>query len=200
MIRLGRCLGWSESSLGTQPFCWFCCEAAQVMINLTSVKYLIYISKSREITWAAAWQNQQNGKYAHEDSNYTAQFESDCPVRDLAWHSVGSQGPNASSCRLWRLIRLHGCTGWSESSLPTHAIWVVLWCCSSAVWRKTWWDFVEKTLLCVLALFHCVCDKPGSSIPTLCTGLFHCVCDKPGSSIPTLCTGFVPLCLWQTRQ
>ena len=24
LIRLGRCPGWSESSLGAQPFCWFC--------------------------------------------------------------------------------------------------------------------------------------------------------------------------------
>ena len=28
LIRLGRCPGWSESMLGTQSFCWFCCAAA----------------------------------------------------------------------------------------------------------------------------------------------------------------------------
>ena len=28
LIRLGGCPGWSESSLGTQSFCWFCHEAA----------------------------------------------------------------------------------------------------------------------------------------------------------------------------
>ena len=28
LIRLGGCLGWSESSLGAQSFCWFCLEAA----------------------------------------------------------------------------------------------------------------------------------------------------------------------------
>ena len=26
LIRLGRCSGWSESSLGAQSFCWFCHE------------------------------------------------------------------------------------------------------------------------------------------------------------------------------
>ena len=26
LIRLGRCLGWSESSLGAQSLCWFCHE------------------------------------------------------------------------------------------------------------------------------------------------------------------------------
>ena len=30
LIRLGRCPGWSESSLATESFCWFCYEAAQI--------------------------------------------------------------------------------------------------------------------------------------------------------------------------
>ena len=32
LIRLGRCSGWSESSLGKQSFCWFCYEAAHIFI------------------------------------------------------------------------------------------------------------------------------------------------------------------------
>ena len=32
LIRLGRCPGWSESSLGAQPQCWFCHEAAQLTV------------------------------------------------------------------------------------------------------------------------------------------------------------------------
>ena len=31
LIRLGGCLGWSESLLGAHSFCWFCHEAAQVV-------------------------------------------------------------------------------------------------------------------------------------------------------------------------
>ena len=31
LIRLGGCPGWSESSLGVQPFCWFCHVAAQIL-------------------------------------------------------------------------------------------------------------------------------------------------------------------------
>ena len=34
LIRLGRCPGWSESSLGTQSFCWFCHKAAQMVLLL----------------------------------------------------------------------------------------------------------------------------------------------------------------------
>ena len=32
LIRLGGCPGWSESSLGTQPFCWFCHVVAQISL------------------------------------------------------------------------------------------------------------------------------------------------------------------------
>ena len=43
-IRLGRCPGWSESSLGAQSFCWFCHVVAHVS--------LIAIS---EISWLASF-------------------------------------------------------------------------------------------------------------------------------------------------
>ena len=33
LIRLGRCPGWSESSLGAQSFCWFCHVAAHIGFN-----------------------------------------------------------------------------------------------------------------------------------------------------------------------
>ena len=36
LIRLGGCPGWSESSLGAQPHCWFCHEAAQIRTARTS--------------------------------------------------------------------------------------------------------------------------------------------------------------------
>ena len=32
LIRLGGCPGWSESSLGTQSFCWFCHEVARMFV------------------------------------------------------------------------------------------------------------------------------------------------------------------------
>ena len=34
LIRLGRCPGWSESSLGAQSLCWFCHVAAQLFTLL----------------------------------------------------------------------------------------------------------------------------------------------------------------------
>ena len=34
LIRLGRCPGWSESSLGAMPFCWFSHEAAHLISKI----------------------------------------------------------------------------------------------------------------------------------------------------------------------
>ena len=34
LIRLGGCHGWSESSLGAQPHCWFCHEADQMQLEV----------------------------------------------------------------------------------------------------------------------------------------------------------------------
>ena len=45
--------------------------------------------------------------------------------------SVGSEGPNISSCGQLRLIRLGRCPGWSESSLGAKVILLVLSCGSS---------------------------------------------------------------------
>ena len=52
LIRLGGCPGWSESSLGAQSFCWFCHEAAHMMLHLLQVyqmllkwyKYMYHLS------------------------------------------------------------------------------------------------------------------------------------------------------------
>ena len=34
LIRLGWCPGWSESSLDTQPFCWFCYVVAHLWVHI----------------------------------------------------------------------------------------------------------------------------------------------------------------------
>ena len=47
LIRLGRCPGWSESSLGTQSFCWFCHEAAQISCP---------VEMTVETIWAWSWE------------------------------------------------------------------------------------------------------------------------------------------------
>ena len=36
LIRLGGCPGWSESSLGAQPFCWFCHVVAYLVGEQTT--------------------------------------------------------------------------------------------------------------------------------------------------------------------
>ena len=43
LIRLGGCPGWSVSSLGTQPHCWFYHEAAQVCVFIM----IIHVSRAK---------------------------------------------------------------------------------------------------------------------------------------------------------
>ena len=40
LIRLGRCLGWSESSLAAHSLCWFCHEVAHIMKSSWSIDSL----------------------------------------------------------------------------------------------------------------------------------------------------------------
>ena len=55
LIRSGGCPAWSESSLGTQSFCWFCHEAAHIkesrlkLIELNE-RYLFFLF-NRFLSW-----------------------------------------------------------------------------------------------------------------------------------------------------
>ena len=63
-------------------------------------------------------------------------------IRDIAVRSIGTWGPNVSSCGQWRLIRLGGCPGWSESSLGAHAVLLVLsWGGSNVKRSPNLWKF-----------------------------------------------------------
>ena len=66
-IRLGGCPGWSESSLGAQPHCWFCHEAAQVLSGNRAFQVIqsVWVKDN----WAASWQNQQSECAPSEDSD-----------------------------------------------------------------------------------------------------------------------------------
>ena len=53
LIRLGRCPGWSESSLGAHPLCWFCHEAAKMSIlkkAFSFMKWKSYIYRVLTLT------------------------------------------------------------------------------------------------------------------------------------------------------
>ena len=55
-------------------------------------------------------------------------------IRNFAGHSVGSQGSKTFSGGQQRLIKLHVCTGWSESSLAAHKLLQEMLCLG-------WFDF-----------------------------------------------------------
>ena len=48
LIRLGRCQGWSESSLGAHSFCWFCHVVAHYLLTFWSVS-----CRSRGALWCS---------------------------------------------------------------------------------------------------------------------------------------------------
>ena len=74
--------------------------------------------------WATAWQKNKMICAPSEDSDQPGHPPS--LIRVFAVRSIGSWGPNVSSCGQPRLIRLCGRPGWSESSLGDHAILLVL--------------------------------------------------------------------------
>ena len=56
LIRLGGCPGWSESSLGTEPHCWFCHVAA----HLCFIKVLERTNKSKALIFQINSQSRSN--------------------------------------------------------------------------------------------------------------------------------------------
>ena len=75
--------------------------------------------------WAGAWQNQQNDLYTQGRLGsawaFWSVFTWHCMSSQGAWHCMCSQGPYASTV-YQRMITLHGCADWSESSLGTQVI------------------------------------------------------------------------------
>ena len=66
-----------------------------------------------------------------EDSD---QFAHSCSlIRIFTGRILDSQGCNVSSCGQRRLIRLCGCSGWTESSLDAHVRRYVFSCCRSNI-------------------------------------------------------------------
>ena len=93
LIRLGRCPGWSESSLDAQSFCWFCHVSV-----LPSHQSPGMCRKN----WATSWQNQQNDTCAQ--GRLRSAWASALSDLVFAVRSMGSWGPNVSICgqrRLW---------------------------------------------------------------------------------------------------
>ena len=55
LIRLGRCPGWSESSLGTHSFCWFCHVVAQLWTKLFTARIDCVWWMQDQITDCGSW-------------------------------------------------------------------------------------------------------------------------------------------------
>ena len=132
LIRLGRCLGWSESSLGAHSLCWFCHVAAHIC-SIWSYWY--------DFNWACTWQNQQNDMRAWwRPGSAWASAQSDqsllSALRNLGsfashWRNLGPLLPTECTVKTHQTGRL---PGWSESSLGAHVILLVLSCAGPIAW------------------------------------------------------------------
>ena len=59
-------------------------------------------------------------------------------IRGFVVRISGSQGPNASSCRQWRLIRLGRWPGWSETLQGEHAVFTLSCFGSNKLWNMAY--------------------------------------------------------------
>ena len=75
LIRLGGCPGWPESSLDTQLFCWFCHEAAQIVVCIffATSDVTPLVSDFIMIKWALSWENLSSGFVTRVDSHRPVQ-------------------------------------------------------------------------------------------------------------------------------
>ena len=114
--------------MSTQNICFW--EIRKILILLSWKKHNIYSyvfiwvpSLFRaDMKWVSAWENQQNGMCTQPRLRSAwASAQSD---QILRWPHAWVLSYPLSAQR--RLIRLGGCPGWSESSLSTHAILLVL--------------------------------------------------------------------------
>ena len=81
--------------------------------------------------WAAAWQNQTNDLCAQRRLRSAwASAQSDQNLRYALNMKLRTQGFFMRTAK--SLIRLGGCSGWSESSLAAHSILLVLSCAGSS--------------------------------------------------------------------
>ena len=83
--------------------------------------YHVVVGISWEVKWAAAWLKHQNDLCVQQRLR-SAQSDKSLQCVLNGW--LRTQGFFIRTAKT--LIRLGGCKGWSESSLDTHAIWLVL--------------------------------------------------------------------------
>ena len=119
LIRLGGCPGWSESSLGTQSFCWFCHVTAHICLKIklqTAVK---------SCTTGSNWNQLQLLSSNIEMSRLTTK-----PTK---------QHVRPAKTQISLGIR----PVWSESSLSAWRIWACVLSYPLSPQRRLWSDWVD---------------------------------------------------------
>ena len=142
LIRLGGCPGRSESSLGAQSFCWFCHEAAQLYIR-NNREWAHWSQKTKNNTWAASWQKQQNGFAPSEDSDQPGHLPSLIRVFAVRMKKAWTLTyPLSAQRRLW--------SDWADAQADLSLSWAH----SHIV------GFVTRRLTCIILKYRKTLTKP----------------------------------------
>ena len=121
-IRLGGCLGWSESSLGAYLFCWFCHVTAHFDFGIEykpNGRTSIYINDWKYFSLVA-----RKPVFGLSDLD---RLKSVCAVTETGQRlentGIETRGIILSMQRTTKaLIRLRGCAGWSAPLLFAYGI------------------------------------------------------------------------------
>ena len=91
--------------------------------NLPQLSYTLYVPKFPVNNWPAVY------LWTYVPSEVSDQpAHSSSLIRIFTGHILDSQRCKVTSCGQWTL---HGCAGWSESSLEAHVYWFIFWHCVS---------------------------------------------------------------------
>ena len=171
----GRRAGWILRLSLLATSLWSVQQSAPHMMLVTLTSCLSVIpphchsqwdaSEDASMMWAATWQNQQNDCAPSEDSD-----QPEHPPSLIRVFAVRIKKPWVLSYPLRaqrRLIRLVGCSGWSESSLRAHSF---CWFCHVAAHvllrfdtgKPYWWsaDHAQHIFLGAEDHYFCICLCP----------------------------------------
>ena len=129
LIRLGGCLGWSESSLGAHSFCWFCHVVAHLCIQqrLRSV----CPSLQSYLHWTLYGQPQTQLFFMQ-----TSKAGQTLQVQSLIWmFAVGTSVASLSykmNLRTAKATKLSVCSAKTQISLGIRPVWSEI---SLPAWR-----------------------------------------------------------------
>ena len=115
LIRQGRCPGWSESSLGTHSFCWFCHVAAH-----TKIHHLPCVTKFCTVKWRLDqlwWQERIPGDQETHTNKGVGMAD---------FKRIAKTHDQSARMRMLCCTHISFCSFFSTTSKKLHSAWLSL--------------------------------------------------------------------------